>query len=281
MNQKVAPEHTAVRVSLWRALHAKLDQRPLVLEDTLGEKIINEVNWESRPDMHPIGSRKVRASIVGRARYIEDLVQKEIQNGIKQFVILGAGVDTFAFRYPEYHKRLHIFEVDQKGPQQWKINRLNELGLKLPSNLTFVPVDFEQESWISKLKESHFDFTLPTLIVSTGVTMYLTREANIATLKMINHFPAGSIFATTFMLPVDELPADDQALLEFSMKKAAESGTPFISLFSIKSMTDLARDAGLKNIATIHSDEIIDLYFKSRTDQLVPAIGECFLIVKI
>lgn len=281
MRHPVAPEHTAVRVSLWRALHAKLDQHPLVLEDTLGEKIINEENWESRPDMHPMGTRKVRASIVGRARFIEDLLKIEIENGIKQFVILGAGIDTFAFRHPEYENVLTIFEVDQPGPQAWKINRLNEMGLKIPTNLNFIPVDFESESWVSKLKASQFDFSLPTMIVSTGVTMYLSREANIATLKMLNHFSPGSVFATTFMLPVEELPEEDRALLEFSMKKAAESGTPFISLFSTASILQLAKDAGLKNVSTVHSNEIIDRYFKNRLDQLVPAIGECFLVVNI
>lgn len=281
MSQKVAPEHTAVRVSLWRALHVKLDQQPLVLEDTLGEKIINEENWESRPDMHPMGTRKVRASIVGRARFIEDLVAQEFKKGIRQFVILGAGLDTFAFRHPEYENELSIFEIDQAGPQEWKVKRINEMGMTIPRHLNFVPVDFEKESWILKLKAFNFDFTIPTLIVSTGVTMYLTREANISTLKMLNQFSSGSIFATTYMLPLEELPTDDRALLEFSMKKAAESGTPFISLFNSKMMIELAHDAGLKDAITIHSEEIIDRYFHNRADQLIPAIGECFLIIKI
>lgn len=279
MNFKIAPEHTAVRVSLWRALHAKLDSQPLILEDTLGEKIINEANWESRPDMNPMGTRKVRASIVGRARFIEDLVEEKIKSDIEQIVILGAGVETFALRRTDLMNKISVYEIDQPGPQQWKINRLKEMHVDIPKNLHFVPVNFELENWVDKLASTEFDFSKPALIVSTGVTMYLSREANIETLKVVNRFVSGSVLATSFMLSPEFLPEEDRALLDFSMKKAAESGTPFISLFNPDEMIVLANESGHQNTKVIHSKDIIEKYFKDRTDQLIPAIGECFLIL--
>lgn len=279
---KIAPEHTAVRTSLWRAAHVHLDSAPHILNDTIGEKIIAEAEWMQRPDMHPVGTRRIRASIVARARLIEDLIVENFKNNIFQYVILGAGLDTFALRNPELLKSLRVFEIDQPGPQAWKVNRINDLKIEIPKNLKFVPVDFEnKEDWIKQLVEYGFDKKLPAVIVSTGVTMYLSREANIETLKNLKMFVSGSIFATTFMLPPELLPNEDRMLLEFSMKKAAEAGTPFISLFQPNELIELAKEAGIDNIKTVTSEEIHKKYFDNRADKLEPAVGEYFLIAKL
>src|SRR6188472_41476 len=148
-----APESTAVRVALWRALHVQLDRPPHVLDDEIGLRLVApDDGWQRRGDMHPEGTSRSRASIVARARFIDDLVEEQAQRGVDQYVILGAGLDTFAQRRPDIASRLHVFEVDQPGPQAWKRQRLIELGLGIPEWLRFVPVDFEAGSaWWDEL----------------------------------------------------------------------------------------------------------------------------------
>src|SRR5262245_2036155 len=137
------PDNTAVRVALWRALHVQVDSPPHVLEDEIGLKLVApEDGWRSRPDMSRF-QRPFRASIVARARFIEDLVAEQAALGVGQYVILGAGLDTFAQRRPELASRLIVFEIDRPGTQAWKRQRLVDLGFGIPSFLRFVPVDFE------------------------------------------------------------------------------------------------------------------------------------------
>src|SRR5262249_25485781 len=139
--QKVAPDSSAERVALWRALHAEIDPPPHVLEDEIGLKLLApDVGWRSRGDMDPLFTRSLRASIVGRARFIEDLVVEQAARGLGQYVTLGAGLDTFAQRMPQIASRLKVFEIDQPGPQAWKRRRLIELGFGVPDWLRFVPV---------------------------------------------------------------------------------------------------------------------------------------------
>ena len=118
-----AADQTAVRVALWRALHVQIDPPPHVLEDEIGLRLADpDDGWRRRPDMDAQGTRPFRASIVARARFIEDLLAEEVAGGVDQYVLLGAGLDTFAQRRPELASRLRMFEVDRPGPQEWKRN---------------------------------------------------------------------------------------------------------------------------------------------------------------
>src|SRR5262245_7105007 len=173
----VAPDSTAVRVALWRALHLEVDPPPHVLEDEVGLKLAApDAGWRSRPDMGAF-TRPFRASIVARARFIEDLVAELTVRGVGQYVILGAGLDTFAQRRPELASGLLVFEVDRPGAQAWKRERLIDLGFGIPPYLRLVPVDFEAgEAWWERLLEAGFDANRPAVVASTGVSMYLTKE---------------------------------------------------------------------------------------------------------
>lgn len=125
----MAPEHTAARVALWRALHVQVDAPPHVLSDEIGLKLLApDDDRRRRPDMDPDFTRTFRASIVARARFLEDLVAERAARGVQQYVLLGAGLDSFAQRRPEIASQLSVFEVDQPGPQAWKRRRLIELG---------------------------------------------------------------------------------------------------------------------------------------------------------
>src|SRR4051812_49793588 len=115
-----APDNTAVRVALWRALHVEVDPPPHVLEDEVGLRLAApDDGWRSRPDMSPF-TRPFRASIVARARFVEDLVAEQASRGVDQYVILGAGLDTFAQRRAELASRMPVFEIDRPGSQAWK-----------------------------------------------------------------------------------------------------------------------------------------------------------------
>jgi methyltransferase (TIGR00027 family) len=162
----------------------EIDPPPHVLEDEVGLKLAApDEGWRSRPDMSPF-TRPFRASIAARARFIEDFVAEQLARGARRYVILGAGLDTFAQRRPELASRLVVFEVDRPGPQTWKRQRLIDLGFGIPSYLRLESVDFEAaETWWERLAEAGFDATRPTIVASTGVSMYLTRDAIAATLR--------------------------------------------------------------------------------------------------
>ncbi|MFH8336602.1 class I SAM-dependent methyltransferase [Streptomyces sp. AM6-12] len=278
-----APDSTAVRTALWRAMHLQVDPPPHVLEDDIGLRLAApDDGWRERPDMDPVGTRAFRAAMVSRARFIEDLVAEQAGLGVTQYVILGAGLDTFAQRNPELASRLRIFEVDRPGPQAWKRHRLVRLGYGVPDWLHLVPVDFEaDESWWERLIGAGFDTGRPAVVVSTGVSMYLTKDATAATLRQIAALAPGSTLAMSFLLPADLLDAADRPGLRASENGARSSGTPFISFYTPQEMLALAREAGLADPRHISGTALGDRYFADRADGLRPSSGEDLLLATV
>lgn len=268
----VAPDSTAERVALWRAMHVQIDPPPHVLEDEIGLRLVApDEGWRLRGDMDPEFTRPFRASIVARARFIEDLVVEGAAHGVTQYVILGAGLDTFAQRRPEVASRLRVFEVDRPGPQSWKRERLFEIGLGIPDWLRFVPVDFEAgESWRDELVSAGFDGSNPAIVVSTGVSMYLTKEANSAMLRHVAALAPGSTLAMTFLLPLELADPEVRPALEMAEKGAQASGTPFISFFTPPEILALAREAGFTEARHVSAADLTRRYFAGRTDGLRP-----------
>lgn len=271
-NLNAMPDSTAIRVALWRAIHVQSDPPPHVLEDEIGLRLAAPDNgWRSRPDMDPQGTSVFRASIVARARFIEDLVVEQSGRGVGQYVILGAGLDTFAQRRPEIAARLQIFEVDQPGPQAWKRQRLIELGYGIPEWLRLVPVNFEAgQSWWEGLVDAGFDTDQPAVVASTGVSMYLTRDAIMATLRQVAALAPGSTLAMTFLLPIEFADPEVRPWLQLAEKGARASGTPFISFFTPAEMLALAREAGFREVRHVSAAALTERYFAGRTDGLRP-----------
>jgi methyltransferase (TIGR00027 family) len=228
--------------------------------------------------MDPQTTAPMRAGIVSRARFLEDLLAEQAERGVDQYVVLGAGLDTFAQRRPDLAARFTVFEVDQPGPQAWKRQRLTELGFDIPPWLRLVPVDFEVDAWWRRLIEAGFDPTRPALVASAGVSMYLTREANIATQRQLSQLATGSTLATTFLLPLELVDADEQRLRRFAEEGARRSGTPFLSFFRPEELVKLAEDAGFAAARHISSAELTTRYFADRTDGLRPAESEQIVI---
>ena len=275
-----APDSTAVRVALWRAMHLLADPPPHVFEDEIGLRLVApDEGWRRRPDMDLRATSGFRAAIVARARFIEDLVAEQADHGVAQYVILGAGLDTFAQRRPEIAFRLRVFEVDQPGPQAWKRRRLTELGYGIPDWLRLVPVDFEAGgSWWKELSAAGFDPGRPAVLASTGVSMYLTRDATAATLREIAGLAPGSTLAMSFLLPAELLDESDRAGFQMSQKGAQASGTPFVSFYSPDEMIALASEAGFKHARHVPGTSMRERYFAGRTDGLRPSSGEDLLI---
>ncbi len=275
-----SPDSTAVRVALWRAMHVDVDAPPHVFQDEVGLRLAApDEGWRERADMDPHTTRGFRAAIVARARFIEDLVTEQAARGVDQYVILGAGLDTFAQRRPEIAARLRVFEIDQPGTQAWKRRRLFDLGYAIPDWLRLVPVDFEAgQSWWEQLIVAGFDPNRPAVVVSTGVTMYLTRDATKATLRQIAGLATGSTLAMTFLLPTELLDDADRPGLRASAKGAKAAGTPFISFYTPQEMLALARGAGFKEAQHVPGTSLADRYFANRSDGLRPASGEDFLL---
>ncbi len=275
-----ARDSTAVRVALWRALHVQVDPPPHVIEDEIGLKLAApDGDWRRRPDMDRHSTSLFRASIVARARFIEDLVVEQAGRGVGQYVILGAGLDTFAQRRPEIASALQVFEVDRPGPQAWKRRRLTELGFGIPEWLRFVPVDFEAGgSWLERLKAAGFDAGRPSVVASTGVSLYLTKEAIAATLRPVAALAPGSTLAMTFILPMEMADPEERIVFEAAVKGARASGTPFLSFFTPAEMLALAREAGFREVRHVSAADLIRRYFAGRVDGFRPGKSEALLV---
>lgn len=277
--KEIAPDNTAVRTALWRALHVQIDAAPPVIDDEIGFQLIAPADgWQQRPDMHADFTKRLRASMVARARFIEDIVITAAEQGIRQYVILGAGLDTFAQRRPDIAATLQVFEIDQPDTQTWKQQRLIESGFGIPKWLHFVSVNFETSSWWEQLINAGFDTTQPAVVACTGVTLYLTKDAILGTLRQMATLPPGSTLAMTFYLPLALMAEEDQPLQQMAEKGAQAAGTPFISFFSVEETLALAHEAGFKAVEIVSADDLDKRYFTGRTDQLHPASGEIFLV---
>jgi methyltransferase (TIGR00027 family) len=273
------PDSSAVRTALWRALHVRLDDPPHLIEDEIGLALADpEEGWRDRPDMHPDGTRPYRAAIAARTRFVEDLL---IAEGAGQYVLLGAGLDTFAQRHSELAGRVRVFEIDQAGPQTWKRQRLDELGYGVPEHLRLVPVDFEaDDDWWQALLDAGFDETARALVSSSGVSMYITKSATSSTLRRLARMAPGSIVAMTFMIPLELVDDADRPGLEGAARGAQASGTPWISFFTPDEVVSLALDAGFADARSVPTDELTQRYLAGRGDGLRAAGGEAVLLAR-
>jgi methyltransferase (TIGR00027 family) len=275
----VAPDSSAVRTALWRAMHVQLDDPPHLIEDEIGLALAAPgEGWRERPDMHPQGTRAYRAAIVARTRFVEDLV---IEEGITQYILLGAGLDTFVQRHPELVTRVVVFEIDQPGPQAWKRQRLEALGYGVAESLRLIPVDFEaDDDWWGALLDEGLDTQARALVSSSGVSMYITKAATAATLRRLAQLTPGSMVFMTFMLPFELLDEADRPGLEAAARGAQASGTPWLSFYTPEEMMAVARDAGFVDARIVSTADLADRYLSGRTDGLSAASGEGILLAR-
>jgi methyltransferase (TIGR00027 family) len=212
--------------------------------------------------------RYTRAGTVMRQRYTEDALEKALARGVGQYVILGAGLDSFAYRRPDLAGVVRVFEVDHPATQQWKRARLQALDLTPPSNLTFVPLDFEQQTLADGLRAGGHRPELPTFISWLGVTQYLTEEAVFETLRYVVSLAPGSEIVFQYVVPEALLDDGNRRLLAMFKAASAARGEPWLSLFEPTTLAARVKELGFTQVWDFGPKEANTRYFAGRADGL-------------
>jgi len=260
---------TAQRVAIRRAAHQLLDQ-PRVLDDPLALRIIGAEAAEelrSNPKEHHAFSRAFRAFMAARSRYAEDELARAVAHGVRQYVVLGAGLDTFAYRNP--HPGLRVFEVDHPATQAWKRGQLEAADISIPPTLTFVPIDFERQTLADGLGGAGFDLGAGAFYSWLGVTPYLTREACTTTLSFVAKMPAGSGVVFDFAVDPLLLDAGQREALQALSERVARYGEPFQLFFDPRQLQDELMGMGFHRTEFLQGKELNARYFKDREDGLL------------
>jgi methyltransferase (TIGR00027 family) len=266
------PSATAQRVAMRRAAHQLLDD-PKVFDDPVAHRIIGKESasaLQANPhqfEATPL-SPYLRAFVAARSRYTEDELALGVRRGVSQYVILGAGLDTFAYRNPYPGGVLHVFEVDYPTTQTWKRARLVEVGIRLPNDLTFAPVDFETQTLEEGLRSEGYDSSKCTLFSWLGVTEYLTTEVVMATLRFIVSAPVGSGVVFDYMISPSLLTPTQRASFDALSKRVASAGEPWKAFFDPELLTRDLRAMGFRYVENNGPEEINARYFKNRKDGL-------------
>jgi methyltransferase (TIGR00027 family) len=285
------PSHTALRVAMRRAAHQLFDAPPLVFTDPFAVRILgpHAAEIERTPGRDPANKPRpfsvgLRAFLVARSRYAEELLAQAVSHGVAQYVILGAGLDTFALRNP--HPHLRVFEVDHPATQAWKRDLLYQTNLPTPANFTFVPLDFEKQAFekqaferqslASQLLAANFDPTRSTFFSWLGVVPYLTLEAFRATLSFIATQPANSGLVFDYAQPRSALPFREQLAFDSLASRVQLAGESFQLFFTPDRIA--AELAAFHRLEDLGTPQLSDRYFAARTDNLRP-IGDAGRIV--
>ena len=278
------PSLTAVGVAMMRAVHLLLDDGPKILEDNLALALSGAENAAAlRANVDAflagftarVGSdraqalfRYLRATMVVRNRYAEDELDKAMVRGVAQYVILGAGLDSFVYRRPDLASVVQVFEVDYPATQQWKRMRLRELQVKLPPNLIFIPLDFETQPLTEGLQAGGYRPEAPAFFSWLGVTMYLTEEAIFNTLQIVASLALGSEIVFHYVVPEALLDEEHQRLLVAIKAGTAARGEPWLSCFEPADLKARIKDLGFTQVWDLGPEEANARYFAGRTDGL-------------
>jgi methyltransferase (TIGR00027 family) len=256
---------TALGVAIRRAAHQIMD-RPPVLDDPISVRLVGSgYPRHMERAMHRV-ARDFRAFMAVRSRYVEDKLAEAVAQGIRQYVVLGAGLDTFAYRNP--FPSLRVFEVDFPATQEWKKAMLGEALIGLPADLTFVPLDFERQTLAEGLAEAGFDAEKPAFFGWLGVIPYLTMEAFRATLGAIGQLPAGSGVGFDYALAPETLTPAGRIAFDALADRVAAAGEPFQLFFTPDALQTELRSAGFRRFEQLDSEQLNELYFKERADGL-------------
>ena len=259
------PSQTARGAAAYRALHQTLDGG-VIFRDPLASKLLDD---ETLPRLDEIAAddslRPWRLFIAARSRFSEDALAASVAGGVRQVVILGAGLDTFSLRNPHGDQGVRVFEVDHPATQEWKRERLQQAGVAVPASLTFAPIDFERESLADGLKAVGFQADRPAFFQWLGVVPYLTRAAVSATLEFIAGVP-GSEVVFDYAEPLENYRADRRAQVTAVAARAAERGEPWLSLFDPAELSELLREKGFSTIEDLGLGEIADRLYGALKD---------------
>ncbi|MCT9931526.1 class I SAM-dependent methyltransferase [Planotetraspora sp. A-T 1434] len=265
---------TALMAAAARAAHLVVDQEPFIFRDTvaaslLGERAEEFIGYHRAHGDHVVLSG-TRAQVTARSHYTERRLADLARDGLEQYVILGAGLDTFAYRSGMIG-RVEVFEVDHPATQRWKRGLLDAAGITAPDGLTFAPVDFETDDLMAGLSAAGFDPSRPALVSWLGVSMYLTREAVAATFATIRRLAPGTELIMEYALPPALRDERGSAYADFALPAAAERGEPWLSFFTPEDLSVLLDQHGLAAVEHVRQADSIDTALWRRSDALRPA----------
>jgi methyltransferase (TIGR00027 family) len=265
------PSATAQRVAMRRAAHQLIDI-PKVFEDPLALRILGENAAadlrSSSEKLQDSALRSLRAFLVARSRFAEDELARAVERGAAQYVILGAGLDTFAYRNPYPQDTLRVLEVDYPATQAWKQRLLAEAGIAIPSSLTYAPVNFEHQTLADGLAQTRFDSQKRTFFSWLGVTPYLTRAAITSTFAYIASTPPDGGVVFDYAVPRSSLNLVGRLAFDAIARRVASAGEPFQTFFDPQELAAELHRTGFRHVEDLDAAEINARYFKGRADGL-------------
>jgi methyltransferase (TIGR00027 family) len=278
------PSLTAIGSAMMRAAHLLMDDDPKILRDELAvglsgyesetalraalEAWSEEVAQRFTPDFARFELSSLRAIMAVRNRYAEDELKNALQHGVTQYVLLGAGLDSFAYRRRDLSDVLRVFEVDHPATQQWKRARLRELNVTLPDNLTFVPIDFEKQTLREALRAGGYRAEEPAFFSWLGVTEYLTQDATLGTLQEIALLAPGSEIVFQYSVPEEQLDGAERQYLAWRKERNRKRREPWIGFFDPIQIVTHVQNLGFTEVTELSPEEINSRYFTGRADGL-------------
>jgi len=268
------PSLTALTAAAARAAHLVVDGEPRIFADTLAVALLGDraeelISYHTLHAAHPVLSG-ARVQVTCRSRYTEDALARALTRGVTQYVILGAGLDTFAYR-SGLAGRLRVFEVDHPATQDWKRRALAAAAVTVPESVSFVAADLAVDSLAGSLAAAGFSAAAPAVVSWLGVTMYLTREAITQTLSAIAGFAAGTELIADYMLPEDMRDEPGALYGALVAQASAEWGEPWLSVFAPDELSELARERGFAAVRHVRQRDTIPAGLWTRSDSLRPA----------
>lgn len=264
---------TALAVAVLRAAHQLLDAEPKVLDDSvvmrlLGGEVARRI-LEHPERYRGAEAMALRSHVLARSRFAEDRLADAVRSGVRQYVVLGAGLDTFAFRQPLWAHALRVFEVDHPASQNAKLERLAAAGIAVPANVAFAPIDFEREALRDGLLRHGVKLHERVFLSWLGVMVYLTEDAIDLVFRTVAALPPGSEIAFTFAQPRSpgELRSDGRTSLA---ERALAAGEPWVSLFEPEALRAKLLGHGFSVVGFLSPDDTRARYFAGRADGLSP-----------
>ena len=262
------PSLSALTAAAARAAHLTVDSTPPIFTDTVAEAMLGEqadslIGYHRAHGTHPVLAG-ARAQVTCRSRYTEDALAEAVQRGITQYVVLGAGLDSFGYRSP-LTGRVRVYEVDHPATQEYK-RRI----LAAPDGVTFVPVDFGRDALSDGLSRAGFDVLAPAFVSWLGVTMYLDAAAISATVAVLGGFAPGSEIVVDYMLPASLRDAAGEVYADLVGQALTERGEPWVSLFTPAAMAALLQSHGFGAVRDIAQRDMIPAAAWDRSDSLRP-----------
>jgi methyltransferase (TIGR00027 family) len=278
------PSWTAINCAAIRAAHLLLDDDPKILRDDLAmalggfesegalrlalDERLSGVAREFDVELARFHFDALRALMTVRNRYAEDELTSAVERGTRQYVLLGAGLDSFAYRKPDLRERLRIFEVDYPSTQAWKRKRLSQLNVQTPRNLTYVPVDLETEDAGERLAAAGCRFDEPVFVSWLGVTQYLEPESTLGTLRHIAGYAPGSEIVFEYAVPEDELEGIEREYLRACKARSARQSEPWRGLLPSAVLMHHLEGMKFAEASDLDAHAINERYFAGRGDDL-------------